>query len=259
MRALCCRWRRENGWGVVNDNDMAWLSSLGDLFVLHRHHIRYAQPAEAAAGLYVCYWSWRNLGNMHGHNITHSFSEIGLQFLKDFPVNLQNEFINIAEWKKQYRTTKKRWMLPLMLHSRNALDSYWWGARFVNLAQNIDYPDRSPSWFSSVTPGKFWDGTSTGPWPLPSKIFQLMGPLSWHHSTLIVYLLIYQSIYGSPALVDLLRFLSFLVLYTVGMTPWMGDQPVASPLPTHRINAHRHRCLEWDANHDPGFQAAGEG
>jgi hypothetical protein len=26
----------------------------------------------------------------------------------------------------------------------------------------------------------------------------------------------------------------FLILYTVGRTPWMGDQLVARPLPTHR-------------------------
>jgi hypothetical protein len=30
------------------------------------------------------------------------------------------------------------------------------------------------------------------------------------------------------------RFFSFLILYTVGWTPWTGDQPVARPLPTHR-------------------------
>jgi hypothetical protein len=29
-------------------------------------------------------------------------------------------------------------------------------------------------------------------------------------------------------------FFSFLILYTVGRTPWTGDQPVASPLPTRR-------------------------
>jgi hypothetical protein len=42
----------------------------------------------------------------------------------------------------------------------------------------------------------------------------------------------------------------FLNLYTVGRTPWMGDQPVPRPLPTHkhRINAHRHSCFEWDSN-----------
>jgi hypothetical protein len=40
--------------------------------------------------------------------------------------------------------------------------------------------------------------------------------------------------YLSTALVDLGRFFSFLILYTVGRTPWTGDQPVARPLPTHR-------------------------
>jgi hypothetical protein len=30
------------------------------------------------------------------------------------------------------------------------------------------------------------------------------------------------------------RFLSFLILYTVGRTPWTGDRPVVRPLPTHR-------------------------
>jgi hypothetical protein len=30
------------------------------------------------------------------------------------------------------------------------------------------------------------------------------------------------------------RFFSFLILYTVGRTPFTGDQPVARPLPTHR-------------------------
>jgi hypothetical protein len=30
------------------------------------------------------------------------------------------------------------------------------------------------------------------------------------------------------------RFFSFFILYTVGRSPWTGDQPVARPLPTHR-------------------------
>jgi hypothetical protein len=48
-------------------------------------------------------------------------------------------------------------------------------------------------------------------------------------------------------------FFSFLIFYTVGRTPWTGDQPVARPLPAHtgqhkhRINAHRHPCLKWDS------------
>jgi hypothetical protein len=35
-------------------------------------------------------------------------------------------------------------------------------------------------------------------------------------------------------LLDVGRFFIFLILYTVGRTPWTGDQPVARPLPTHR-------------------------
>jgi hypothetical protein len=33
---------------------------------------------------------------------------------------------------------------------------------------------------------------------------------------------------------DLGRFFSFLIIYTVGTTPWTRDQLVAKPLPTHR-------------------------
>jgi hypothetical protein len=29
-------------------------------------------------------------------------------------------------------------------------------------------------------------------------------------------------------------YFSFVILYTVGRTPWTGDQPVARPLPTRR-------------------------
>jgi hypothetical protein len=31
-----------------------------------------------------------------------------------------------------------------------------------------------------------------------------------------------------------LPLVSLLIIYTVGRTPWTGDQPVARPLPTHR-------------------------
>jgi hypothetical protein len=51
---------------------------------------------------------------------------------------------------------------------------------------------------------------------------------------------------------------SFLILYTVGRTPWTGDQPVVRLLPTHRTTqtqnkgtqnkAHRYSCREWDSN-----------
>jgi hypothetical protein len=50
-------------------------------------------------------------------------------------------------------------------------------------------------------------------------------------------------------------FLQFRNLcYTDGRTHWMGDQPVARPLPTHRTTqtqnkrTHRHPCFEWDSN-----------
>jgi hypothetical protein len=42
---------------------------------------------------------------------------------------------------------------------------------------------------------------------------------------------------------------SFLIIYTVGRSPWTGDQPVARPLPTQnkRIQ-YKHPCLESDSN-----------
>jgi hypothetical protein len=52
--------------------------------------------------------------------------------------------------------------------------------------------------------------------------------------------LLNRSICGSTALLlDLGRFFSFLIFYTVGRTPWTEDQPIARPLHTHRINAHK--------------------
>jgi hypothetical protein len=51
-------------------------------------------------------------------------------------------------------------------------------------------------------------------------------------SCLSIYPSIYLWLY-SP-LLGLGRFFSFLIFYTVGRTPWTGDQPVARPLPAHR-------------------------
>jgi hypothetical protein len=58
------------------------------------------------------------------------------------------------------------------------------------------------------------------------------------------------SVYGSTVLLfNLGRFFSFLILYTVGRTPWTGDQPVAGPLPTHRTtqiqNKRTHASMPW--------------
>jgi hypothetical protein len=46
------------------------------------------------------------------------------------------------------------------------------------------------------------------------------------------HLSIYLCLY-SPFL-DLGRFFSFCIFYTVGRNPWMEDQPVVRPLPVHR-------------------------
>jgi hypothetical protein len=62
-------------------------------------------------------------------------------------------------------------------------------------------------------------------------------------------------------LLGLGRFFSFLILYTAGRTPWMGDQPVARPLPTYRkkyrINAHNTNihALSGIRTHDRSVRA----
>jgi hypothetical protein len=49
---------------------------------------------------------------------------------------------------------------------------------------------------------------------------------------------------------------SFLILYTVCRTPWTGDQSVASPLPTHRKNAHTDtHSLNGIRTHDSSVRA----
>jgi hypothetical protein len=52
--------------------------------------------------------------------------------------------------------------------------------------------------------------------------------------SLVIHSFIHHWLY-SPLLDPGRSFLSsFVILYTVGRTPWTGDQPVARPLPTHR-------------------------
>jgi hypothetical protein len=62
-----------------------------------------------------------------------------------------------------------------------------------------------------------------------------------------LYLWLYSPLLG------LGRFFSVLIFYTVGRTPWTGDQPrrkasTCKQDSTKRINAHRHPCLKWDSN-----------
>jgi hypothetical protein len=63
--------------------------------------------------------------------------------------------------------------------------------------------------------------------------------------------------------VGALPFLISLILYTVGRTPWTGDQPVVRDLPTHRttlkhrMNAHNTdiRALSGIRTHHPSVRA----
>jgi hypothetical protein len=65
---------------------------------------------------------------------------------------------------------------------------------------------------------------------------------------------IQQALYPANENVGPWLLFQFVNLYTVGRTPWTGDQPVARSLPAHtgqhkhKINAHRHPCLKWDSN-----------
>jgi hypothetical protein len=66
------------------------------------------------------------------------------------------------------------------------------------------------------------------------------------------------SLYGSTALWTLAIFFNFFILYTVGRTPWTGDQPVARPLSTHRINADIH-ASSGIRTHDPSTRTGEDG
>jgi hypothetical protein len=62
-------------------------------------------------------------------------------------------------------------------------------------------------------------------------------------------------------LLDLGSLFSFLILYTVGRTPWTGDQPVEMPLPTHRRtqtqNKRKHiHALSGIRTHNPSVRAS---
>jgi hypothetical protein len=66
-------------------------------------------------------------------------------------------------------------------------------------------------------------------------------------------IIIYLSMAVQPFIGPCLLF-SFLVLYTVGVTSWTGDQLVIRPLFIHRatktqnkFTQYRHPCLEWDS------------
>jgi hypothetical protein len=63
-------------------------------------------------------------------------------------------------------------------------------------------------------------------------------------------------------LLDIARFFSFLILYTVGKTPWTGDEPVARPLPTYRTTQTQNKStgtsMHWVGSEPtiPAFERA---
>jgi hypothetical protein len=60
-----------------------------------------------------------------------------------------------------------------------------------------------------------------------------------------IHLSINLSIYDSAVLLLYLgHFLSFLILYTVSRTLWMGDQPITRLLPTHRTTQTQNKCRQ---------------
>jgi hypothetical protein len=49
-----------------------------------------------------------------------------------------------------------------------------------------------------------------------------------------VNILLYYYYGSNNPLLGFDRLFSVLILYTVGRTPWTGDQPISRPLPKHR-------------------------
>jgi hypothetical protein len=61
------------------------------------------------------------------------------------------------------------------------------------------------------------------------------------------------SFYGSAALWTFDLFFSFLILYTLGRTPWTGDQPVSRPLLTHRTTEIQNKRTQTTM-HQVGYE-----
>jgi hypothetical protein len=80
-----------------------------------------------------------------------------------------------------------------------------------------------------------------------------------NNGLVFIYLWLYSPSFG------LGLFFSFLILYTVGRTPWTGDQPFARPLPTHRtthtqnkrIHTPNIHALSGIRTHDPSVLGPG--
>jgi hypothetical protein len=60
-------------------------------------------------------------------------------------------------------------------------------------------------------------------------------------STLLKYLMLSMDL---QPFVGPWRLFQFLILYIVDMIPWMGDESVARPLPTHRTTQTQNKCKQ---------------
>jgi hypothetical protein len=101
------------------------------------------------------------------------------------------------------------------------------------------------SLYTSPTVRKAISSWSFNSYPINYKLHALMG--------FKIHFLLYLSINGSIALVDLGRFFSNLIhTQSVGLLGWEISPSQGRYLHReqhkHRLNAHRHPCLEWDSN-----------
>jgi hypothetical protein len=82
------------------------------------------------------------------------------------------------------------------------------------------------------------------PWPCLES-----NPDSSLHWLILTFVIVYFFSLWLYSPLDLGRFFNFLILYTVGRTPWTGDQPVARLLPTHRTtqtqNKRTQTSIPW--------------
>jgi hypothetical protein len=78
-----------------------------------------------------------------------------------------------------------------------------------------------------------WNTTSNYATTLPSRPFQIL-------YSLIILSVLFCYI-CTALLLGLGCFFSFLIFYTVGRTPWMGDQPIARPLSAHRTTQKQNK------------------
>jgi hypothetical protein len=94
------------------------------------------------------------------------------------------------------------------------------------------------------------------------SIYLHIFPSTYLPITLSICLCVCLSVYGSTVLLlDLGSFFSFLILYTVGTTPWTGIRPsqgryLHTEQHKHRINAHTNiHALSRIGTHDPVVRA----